>query len=196
MPTGYTCNIEKGIEFKDFALSCARAFGACVTMRDDSSDTPIPEKFQPSNYHAPKIKKAEKALKELRKITVKDAEALAEKEFSTKMKEYEKYNKEKNKLKQKYEAMLAKVNAWTPPSTDHFEFRKFMADQIKKSIEFDCTIYPCEVKRLTGEKWIKKEKERILWDIDYHAKGYTEEKERVESRNTWVKQLRESLETT
>lgn len=28
MPSGYTCGIEKGITFKEFALGCARAFGA------------------------------------------------------------------------------------------------------------------------------------------------------------------------
>jgi hypothetical protein len=32
MPTGYTSAIADGIEFKDFALRCARAFGALVEL--------------------------------------------------------------------------------------------------------------------------------------------------------------------
>ena len=35
MPTGYTAAVCSGeiTEIKDFALSCARAFGALITMR-------------------------------------------------------------------------------------------------------------------------------------------------------------------
>ncbi len=40
MPSGYTENIYYGkkVAFKDFALGCARAFGACVMQRDDPAD--------------------------------------------------------------------------------------------------------------------------------------------------------------
>lgn len=44
MPTGYTADLmEKGMEFKPFVLQCARAFGALITMRDDSLDAPSPK---------------------------------------------------------------------------------------------------------------------------------------------------------
>jgi hypothetical protein len=35
MPTGYTDKIKDGISFEEFVLSCARQFGACISMRDD-----------------------------------------------------------------------------------------------------------------------------------------------------------------
>ena len=47
MPTGYTCQIETGITFEQFALNCSRAFGALSNMRDDPSGTPIPNKIKP-----------------------------------------------------------------------------------------------------------------------------------------------------
>ena len=34
MPTGYTYKIGEGASFKEFVMACARAFGACVEMRD------------------------------------------------------------------------------------------------------------------------------------------------------------------
>jgi len=60
MPTGYTYPVVEGkiTEFSDFALSCARAFGALITMRDDPHDTPIPETFEPSDYNAKKLAEA------------------------------------------------------------------------------------------------------------------------------------------
>ena len=40
MPTGYTTDIYNGkdVTFKDFALKCARAFGACIHQREDNID--------------------------------------------------------------------------------------------------------------------------------------------------------------
>jgi len=37
MPSGFTSDIYDGkkITFKDFTLKCARAFGACIHLRDD-----------------------------------------------------------------------------------------------------------------------------------------------------------------
>ena len=35
--TGYTSKIAQDITFKDFVMSCARAFGALVTLRDKPS---------------------------------------------------------------------------------------------------------------------------------------------------------------
>lgn len=54
MPTGYTNRIQNGeiTEFKDFALACARAFGALISMRDDALDAPMPAEILPdTKYH-------------------------------------------------------------------------------------------------------------------------------------------------
>ena len=55
MPTGYTAKIADGQTFEEFILSCARAFGALVEMRDEPADAPIPEEFKPSAYHTTQI---------------------------------------------------------------------------------------------------------------------------------------------
>ena len=59
MPTGYTAKLmEQGQTFPEFIMSCARAFGALIMMRDDPANAPIPEKFEPSDYHVRALKKA------------------------------------------------------------------------------------------------------------------------------------------
>lgn len=57
MPTGYTYPVaeEKVDTLAEFALQCARAFGACVTMRDEPSNKPIPEEFKPSLHYQKKL---------------------------------------------------------------------------------------------------------------------------------------------
>ena len=65
MATGYTHSIKNDITFEQFALLCARAFGACIEMRDDPTDKPIPKKFKVDSYHAKELKEAKTKLKTL-----------------------------------------------------------------------------------------------------------------------------------
>jgi len=50
MPTGYTLDLYDGknITFKEFVMKCAGAFGALISMKDESLDAPIPEHLEPS----------------------------------------------------------------------------------------------------------------------------------------------------
>lgn len=196
MPTGYTAQIADGITFNEFIMSCARAFGALVTMRDSPSDAPIPECFKPSNYHKNNIRKTEEGIAELKAMTIPAAMRKAKKAYQDEIKNIEKEIQEKTELRAKYEEMLGKVKAWIPPTSDHIELKKFMVDQITSSIKFDCnTDYYTrqKPKELTGKEWKEQEFQKRLRDLDYHKKGHIEEVQRVEGRNIWVKQLRESL---
>ncbi len=134
MATGYTCEIEKGISFEKFVMTCARGMGACITMRDDDMDTPIPQKFEPSDYH---LKELEKAIDAICKIDTRCSSrmngnmGIDYRKYWTQSRRANranvKYAKEQMAkmlaLKAKYEEMLAKVEAWVPPSPDHVEFK-------------------------------------------------------------------------
>lgn len=198
MPTGYTADIKDGITFEQYAMNCAKAFGACVTMRDDPQDTPIPDEFEPSSYHKDAIEKAENDLENLKRITKINATKLALLEYDSEVSRIETAMKKNRDLEIKYKAMLLQVNAWQPPTQDHFKFKEFMASQISQSIDWDCGndyyVRSLEkIEMLTGQEWITKARVRLLKDIDYHSKNWEEEKERVAGRNSWVKKLRESL---
>lgn len=77
MPTGYTYKINEGKEEvtgRTFLMDCAKAFGACVTMRDESSDTPIPEEFKPNTHYQKQLEDSKKRLLEVQQLSDEDCE--------------------------------------------------------------------------------------------------------------------------
>ncbi len=194
MPTGYTADIKKGISFERFILDCARNFGATVTMRDDPKDMEIPI-FKPTDYHTKELTKLNKRLSQLKKMSQSQAKKESLVEYNKKIKYNREGIAEAIDLKNKYELMLINVKEWEPPTDKHKGLKDFMVKQITESIDFDCgySYYEKKVELLTGENWIHKELKKVLKDIDYHTKQNEEEIERVDGRNLWIKQLKESL---
>lgn len=198
MPTGYTADIKDGITFPKFAMNCARAFGATVTMRDESMSVAIPEEFKPNTeYYDRSLKKAHQFLAFLNKVDNTLAEKMAQKEYLKEKIRIGEHLAESNDTICKYRVMLSKVNNWQPPTKDHEELKKFMIDQLEQSIKFD------DMSRyyrdnpailLNGQSWILKKKQECLRDIAYHTKERTEEISRTLERNKWIKDLRNSLE--
>jgi len=196
MATGYTqCLIkdkEKEVEFKNFVMLCARAFGACIDMRDDSLDKEIPEKFEPSTYHLDNLNQAKKDLVEFKELDKYDYERKAEIENKKSLEDYEKIIEHQNFNKKRFHNMLIKVKEWNPPTENHFGLKKFMIEQIENSIEWE-NYNLNKPKILTGNAWANKRLSEILRDIEYHTKEWFKEVERVNDRNKWLKDLRESI---
>jgi len=196
MPTGYTRQIKDGISFQQFAMSCARAFGACIMMRDDPADKSIPEKFEPSTYNSRELNKAQKELEKINKLSIEEGKREAITEFADEIQRRNRDIEENRKLINQYKDMLQQVEQWQPPTPDHIEFKKFMISQIEGSIKFDGNedyYIKNPIKKLTGEDWLARKRKDILWNIAYHAKEYNDEIERTNQRNKWVKDLRDSL---
>lgn len=198
MPTGYTAKIADGTTFNDFVMACARGMGALIMMRDEPSNAPIPERFEPSDYHATKQVAAEMELGRLLRMAPEEAEQATRTEFMEESARHFETMQKNDDLRQKYEAMLAEVKAWQPPTPDHEGVKKFMAEQITGSIDFDCDngYYRDNApKRLNGPEWLEKKIAAARHDIDHHRKNHSEEVERTESRNRWLKSLRDSLKS-
>jgi hypothetical protein len=196
MPTGYTTSIKDGISFKDFIMQCARAMGACISMRDDPLDKPIPDKFEPSIWHKERIKETREALETLDKLLASELEWKGKQEYEKNEKQNRESIENMIDLRIKYKTMLIQVRDWQPPTSDHQDLKDFMIEQITGSIDFDCdTSYyeKKEITLLTGQQWLEKEKARLLRDLTYHGKEDMEELERVSGRNHWIKALRDSL---
>lgn len=196
MPSGYTHQVNDGTmtNLKDFVLYCARAFGACIMQRDDSpSELP---KLQPIDpYHLNEFLNAQKKLAELKMITIDEANKLADAEYRKVVAEKKKYSKKNDESKVRYNAMLAKVKAWVPPTPDHNELKTFMIEQLQSSMYFDVMddgFYGDPVKS-DGAKWLADRIESAECGIKYHAKKYDEEIERTNSRNKWISDLYNSL---
>jgi len=196
MPTGYTAAIADGISFNEFVMDCARAMGACITMRDEPSGTPIPEKFEPSTYHLEAKLAASDRLVELVLMPDEAADAKASEDYEEELSRWSGRIEELKQLSERYSQMLIQVVGWKPPTPDHEGLKKFMEDQIRQSIGWDCDI-SYYVKnppvKLTGLQWRAKAREQAQRDYEYHNKNYQEEVERVADRNEWLAALRGSL---
>lgn len=194
MPTGYTTNIQD-MSFEQFAMGCARAFGALITMRDEPADTPIPESFDPSDFHQKSIENLKQELQTLEAMPAKDIEKQCYEDWERKESSRMQGLLDCRALRASYEEMLSKAKSWTPPSSDHQGLKDFMIEQITKSIDFDCeeSYYETPTERIKPNLWLLQQKQKIKRNIEYHEKAHQEEVARVNSRNEWVSALRESL---
>lgn len=203
MPTGYTQQLtELDLDLKGFALVCARAFGYLITMRDEPLDAPIPEKFEPYEFHKKELDKAEahyNAIKGLGNGAFAEQWGVMDIEEKIKsLKEYAAKDDHK-KVVRKYNDMLEKVRAWTPPSPEHEPLKNYMIDQLTQSIRADSghsDYYAEEIQKLEAVEPLehyKAELQKVKDSIEYHKKHWAEEVERTEKRNEWLSLLRSSL---
>lgn len=194
MPTGYTAAVADGINFEQFVWSCARAFGALVSMRDDPMSAPIPERFEPSDYHSGALAKARDRLATLQTMSDEDATANARAEYDKEVHRHRERLAEIQAQSDKYHAMLALVVQWVPPSPEHQGLKDFMAQQLRQTIDFDCTTkYITAPVLLPGNEWLRKQIADAQHSVDYHTAEQAKEVERTEGRNEWLRALRESV---
>jgi hypothetical protein len=195
MPTGYTaCIGDKDATFEEYLWGCARAFGALILMRDDPADAPIPERFEPSDSYAKWEEAAREKQRAIAAMSDEEAAAASRKEVADAEAYRAKYVADHARLRRKYEAMLAKVADWQPPTPEHVRFKEFMAEQIQSSIKFDCGDYMPSIPPLkTGRKWKADALAQAAEEIARNAKGHAEEVQRTNERNEWVDALRASV---
>lgn len=199
MPTGYTAAVQDGsiLKFSDFAMICAKAMGACVTLRDESIDAPLPAKFEPQTEHHQKSgAKSQKKLLALENLSTEDIVIQASLHYKNGIKEYAKSNDKAELHRLRYKKMLEEVQAWDPPTDDHWGLREFMIEQLEESIKFDCDSALQYPERLTPTEWHNKELEAAASDVEYHNRAIAEEISRVNTRNAWIGALRTSLKDT
>jgi hypothetical protein len=197
MPTGYTHKVQDGTitEFRDFAWECARAFGALILMRDEPAGAPIPERFEPDTRHYDgAIERAKKERAELDELTAEQATKEAAAEHRDAVASWEKRRAERNAQKLRYLAMLEKVEAWTPPTSEHHEMKNFMLEQLRSSIDFDCgRSYDTPPEPETGAAWLERKRAEAVRSIAYQVEERHKELARVEGRNRWLAALRKSI---
>jgi len=196
MPTGYTADVQSGkvTTLTEYAMQCARAFGATIMMRDDPADKPIPARFEPQTaYNDEGLAEAQKQLAELEALTDSECADRAEDDYQKSLVVYHERVARRAEQKARYEAMIAKVNAWEAPRT-HAEMKSFMLSQLRQSVDFDCNgEWDREPKREAPVAWRARKISDAAKNISYHAEARKKEIERTEDRNKWLDDLRASL---
>lgn len=196
MPTGYTADVQSGkiTDFNEYALQCARAFGACIMLRDEPISSEIPT-FEPSQYHADARAEAMADLAALDAMSIEQCAALQAKEYDEAVANRDKRLAEIAEDRRRYEAMLIKAKAFRSPTPDHDNYAKFLVSQLEESIKFDCSTEYHErpIEKLPVEQWRQERRAKLKHDIDYHTEQQAQEDERTASRNEWVRQLKAAL---
>jgi hypothetical protein len=191
MPSGYTSDIYNGKEvtFKDFALGCARAFGACVMQRDDPADEK-PKIMPEESYHTEELKK----LKKFQKPTKAQFESYVKETIA----DYEKSIKEKNELKKRYSDILEEAKNWQPPTKEHERLKAFMIEQLTESKQWDCGVsfFESELASLSAMTYEDYAAEKLTEhnrSIEYHKEYEAKDLNNVKQRNKWITDLYNSL---
>lgn len=197
MATGYTAGVQDGTvtDFKEFAWTCARAFGALVSMRDAPLDAEIPESLKPNtSYQDRRIAEAKAELLRLEAMTDEERETAAQEDWERHVAECAKINAQRTQERMRYNAMLTQAKAWEPPTSTHTGLKEFMIQQLEDSIKFDCSL------RSVGEQpspatWWLQQVDAATHSLSHNMRTREEEIQRARERTAWLRHLRASLES-
>lgn len=196
MPTGYTADLYEGkkkVTFAEFAARCAHAFGALIELRDEPLSAPIPDEFKPSSYHGESLVREQAALAATEAMTEAECERAAQEEYHSLTRSAEDYAVKQEALRVRYDEMRQRVLAWTPPTPDHSELKRFMLSQLEDSITHDCGLsHPLPILK-TGAAWKAERLEWLRKSIAYDKEHHEKDVERARERTEWVRTLKESL---
>lgn len=186
--------MENGQSFPDFALGCARAFGALVMMRDDPIDAPIPE-FKPSDFYISKLAAAKAEIAQLKAMDDAGKIAYGHKQKAEAIKSRVEWLERERVQNERLKEMRARVAVWGPPSDDHVGLKTFMLEQIDRST--NDTKYILELLDAERNKnpldYYASAVDSAKQSLSYMSDEDRKERERTEGRNLWVNQLKNSL---
>ena len=199
MPTGYTAGIESGkiTTGKEFLLLCARAFGACMEMRDEPLTVPIPKEFEVSPYYQYMVAETCEKIAKLKMMPQEEILSEIEKEEREEAERYLRIHKVNQEHEDRYSKVVYEVKKWNPPSPEHAELKEFALNQIKVSrntCDTDKWIEGRIRPKKTPEEWLATKVADLEEDLVFYDAKWKEEVERVKRNNQWLAKLRESLE--
>lgn len=194
MPSAYTKDLYDGEQtFPEFAMQCARAFGALIRMRDSARDAEISDALQPGSHHLKAKERAELELDAARLMSPEEAAAAAQKEYAREQEAWAVDQAESEARVERFTSMLHQVEAWEPPTPQHVEMKAFMVEQLKGSIKVDGVRLPAPTPPPDGEECRRKRIEQAERAIAHHKNEHAREVQQAEEATAWVRALRESL---
>lgn len=199
MPTGYTAIvIDEAATFEQFALRCARAFGALVNMRDAPMDAPLPERILPSVWYEQRLEETHAEIERLQNLSADQVRREADDAYTRAIAAYHERVATRERQRAAYEAMLTQVEAWQPPTSDHVGLKTFMIRQLGESLRFDCgergEEHDQPPVRQAAPEWLTGQLADLRRELAYYENQQREEVARTHERNEWLSALRRSLQ--
>lgn len=201
MPSGLTYKIYSGEELslRDFALRCVKQLGAGYHA-SQQGDKDLPKDKAPilkvDDYHPKKIEEAKADLQYYSGLlnNLEAAQKLYDEEYNANMKYNAETNEEREKLKERYETVLKKVENWTIPE-EYNSLKELMLKQLKESIDWDCSPYtPYKEEKIPVEEWVRLKIKMAVRDVEYHTEELRQATLRIEENNNYLKGLYDALD--
>lgn len=202
MPTAYTEPIESdpNFTFEAYALRCARAFGALVSLRDEPLDAPLPDMLYPSTYYEENLKRCDTEYAELIALSPEYQLAYGEKLKADNLTEICDILARNKERLASYSAMKEKVLAWEPPTASHAaglsEFMLNQLDSSARSIELSTAFWDGEYQAALAAEPLDLYRCR-LGEANQRLVAAKHDRERdlalTAERNQWLADLRASL---
>ena len=201
MSAGYTVGIDSGKikTGKEFLMLCARAFGACVEIRDEPLLVLIPERFESTDCYTELIAISRNKIAELQSLSKNEIRERMDKSRRNIEQSYLERIEAARKTKEKYANILEEVERWNPPTPKHEELKRFAINQIRITYDDINVKMPDSISKefdVSEEEW----REAMVSSIEDDIHRYKEYRQRdidaTKTRNEWLAKLRESLEQT
>jgi len=196
MPTGYTADVANGevSDFRTFALRCARAFGATILQRDDPANDP-PKHKAVGEYYLTAVEAARAEVAGFDAMTVERADRQMRAERTRAVRAHAERAAERTAKRNRYNAMLADVVGWSPPTAEHQGLKDFMVQQLTESRAFDCSgEYDTPPAPLgTASDWLETQRADARRRLARAEESLREEQERCAGANAWIDALYASL---
>jgi len=196
MPTAYTAILTRrdDVSLEEFAMRCARAFGAAIMLRDDPLETPIPE-FTVGDYYKQAVSARTAELQAFMALDLTGRVEFAKEQIQRQLQEIEDSKKGTLEENARYDSMAGKVMRWTPPTPGHDELKAFMLEQLEMSKEStNWTDQAITVLREADpEDWARGYQVNLNRQLAEAIRTLQKQQRRTDEGNEWVRKLRLSL---
>lgn len=195
MPTGYTAAVMDGkvTGLREFMLNLARA------GEHDPPKTPINERkpdLAPSQYVADRVARARAEVARYEAMDPEEAIDEQRREQAERSARYAEADAERKITAARYDAMLAKVRAWDPPTEGHEWLKGFAIKQLEESKDNDARPPRREyyfLPPVPPEEWIESRYLAAKEELELANERLDEDIEGRRQRLDWINALERSL---
>lgn len=195
MPSSITQPLHDGkeVSFAEFAWRCARLLMPLITMKEDPLEALPPEEgFLPDTAHDEEaLKGLRDSLATLQNSSAEDLLAWMRREHMQEVASVAEMNRENAAQRERYIAMLAKVEAWHPPTSDHESLKRAMREQLEQDLHFMDELVPPPMSDF--DEWLLRKDRDLRLGIARRENDIETEQKRTAWNNEWVRTLRASI---
>lgn len=150
------------------------------------------ERARIDHKNAIKIREIEERLAEVRDWDEETAIVQAQEEYRKTCEARLHYNRDAEARQQRFEAMLAQVNAWEPPTGNHSWVKETLVEILESEIRTECS--PLALPTLpSGSEFKSRTFNWLEEELTHYRAKYAKELLEANKRDAWNKALLDSL---